>query len=294
MAVPIREACAFVCLRCGHAWEGVYEIRHSADGPGPRTRGLLREQPQGSFPTDREPVQSSGACVTGGGPKLLSEREAAPCEDTDRGETRWCGRRGRCRQTCVFFRRAGLRRRLPPRPAISRWINCRGRLRSGSFCDWRSGTGGLSTPSSTARRGRARKASTCSSATPAIRLRPPAPIAAAATPPCSQSVWRRCHRRTSSQRWTNSSHSWASRSEVFIYATTHDLRPTALAEELERQADRLSKAGIRLERWGRESVSERLRHLPEIVDDFFGCSYALRRRGSPGDPNGFRIPSRWS
>lgn len=69
--------------------------------------------------------------------------------------------------------------------------------------------------------------------------------------------------------------SWASRSEVFIYATTHDLRPTALAEELERQADRLHKAGIRLERWGRESVSERLRHLPEIVDDFFGRSWVV-------------------
>ncbi|MEU6230700.1 NACHT domain-containing protein [Streptomyces sp. NPDC047042] len=67
--------------------------------------------------------------------------------------------------------------------------------------------------------------------------------------------------------------SWASRSEVFIYATTHALRLTTLAEELERQADRLHKAGIRLERWGHESVSERLRHLPEIVDDFFGRSW---------------------
>ncbi|MYZ34894.1 NACHT domain-containing protein [Streptomyces sp. MnatMP-M17] len=67
--------------------------------------------------------------------------------------------------------------------------------------------------------------------------------------------------------------SWADRSEVFIYATTHALRPTTLAEELERQADRAEKAGIRLERWGRESVSERLRQLPEIVDDFFGRAW---------------------
>ncbi|MEH0656033.1 NACHT domain-containing protein [Streptomyces scabiei] len=67
--------------------------------------------------------------------------------------------------------------------------------------------------------------------------------------------------------------SWADRSEVFIYATTHALRPTTLAEELERQADRVEKAGIRLERWGCESVSERLRQLPEIVDDFFGRSW---------------------
>lgn len=31
---PIHEAYSFVCLRCGHAWEGTYEIRHSVDGQG--------------------------------------------------------------------------------------------------------------------------------------------------------------------------------------------------------------------------------------------------------------------
>ncbi|AKJ09689.1 hypothetical protein ABB07_06535 [Streptomyces incarnatus] len=31
---PIREAYSFVCLRCGHAWEGVYEIRHVRDARG--------------------------------------------------------------------------------------------------------------------------------------------------------------------------------------------------------------------------------------------------------------------
>jgi hypothetical protein len=31
---PIREAYSFVCLRCGHAWEGVYEIRHALDALG--------------------------------------------------------------------------------------------------------------------------------------------------------------------------------------------------------------------------------------------------------------------
>lgn len=31
---PIHEAYSFVCLRCGHAWEGAFEIRHSTDGPG--------------------------------------------------------------------------------------------------------------------------------------------------------------------------------------------------------------------------------------------------------------------
>ena len=31
---PIHEAYSFVCLRCGHAWEGAYEIRHIRDGVG--------------------------------------------------------------------------------------------------------------------------------------------------------------------------------------------------------------------------------------------------------------------
>ncbi|MET9762281.1 hypothetical protein ABZ016_25050 [Streptomyces sp. NPDC006372] len=31
---PIYEAYSFVCLRCGHAWEGSYEIRHSLDRQG--------------------------------------------------------------------------------------------------------------------------------------------------------------------------------------------------------------------------------------------------------------------
>ncbi|UXY25291.1 hypothetical protein [Streptomyces sp. HUAS TT20] len=31
---PIREAHSFVCLRCGHSWEGEYEIRHARDADG--------------------------------------------------------------------------------------------------------------------------------------------------------------------------------------------------------------------------------------------------------------------
>ncbi|MFH8635625.1 NACHT domain-containing protein [Streptomyces goshikiensis] len=66
---------------------------------------------------------------------------------------------------------------------------------------------------------------------------------------------------------------WADRSEVFVYATTHSLRPTRLADELNTQADRLEELGIRLVRWGLETVSEELRGLPEIVDDFFGRAW---------------------
>lgn len=31
---PIREAYSFVCLHCGHGWEGAYEIQHSIDAHG--------------------------------------------------------------------------------------------------------------------------------------------------------------------------------------------------------------------------------------------------------------------
>ncbi|GGY14417.1 hypothetical protein [Streptomyces anandii] len=35
MTVPsAQESYSFVCLRCGHAWEGTYEIRHSRDAQG--------------------------------------------------------------------------------------------------------------------------------------------------------------------------------------------------------------------------------------------------------------------
>ncbi|MEV7684551.1 hypothetical protein ACFW1F_00725 [Streptomyces bungoensis] len=44
---PIHEAYSFVCLRCGHAWEGAYDIRHVRDAEGRpraeyRVRGGLR------------------------------------------------------------------------------------------------------------------------------------------------------------------------------------------------------------------------------------------------------------
>ncbi|MFE6383816.1 NACHT domain-containing protein [Streptomyces roseolus] len=67
--------------------------------------------------------------------------------------------------------------------------------------------------------------------------------------------------------------SWASRSETFIYATTHSLIPTSLVDELNRQADRLEGFGIRLVCWGRETLGEQLRQLPEVVDDFFGRAW---------------------
>ncbi|MEV7678080.1 NACHT domain-containing protein [Streptomyces sp. NPDC088341] len=86
---------------------------------------------------------------------------------------------------------------------------------------------------------------------------------------------------------------WADRSKVFVYATTHTLQPTPLAEELSRQADRLERKGIRLEPWGQESVGEQLRQLPEIVDDFFGRPWVARFCGpEAADALTDRLPGR--
>ncbi|MCX5094791.1 hypothetical protein OOK36_39260 [Streptomyces sp. NBC_00365] len=60
---------------------------------------------------------------------------------------------------------------------------------------------------------------------------------------------------------------WVARSEVFIYATTHDLTSTEFADELNRQADQLENLGIRLVWWGRDQISEMLRTQHDVVDE---------------------------
>jgi len=63
---------------------------------------------------------------------------------------------------------------------------------------------------------------------------------------------------------------WVDRSARFYFATTHSLRPVALAEELTEQTDRLAKAGVVLVPFGAEELSLELKDLPRLVDDFFG------------------------
>ncbi|MFF4125704.1 pentapeptide repeat-containing protein [Microbispora rosea] len=67
---------------------------------------------------------------------------------------------------------------------------------------------------------------------------------------------------------------WADRSFAFIYATTHSLKPTQLAEEVLKQADRLEALGIRFIPWGSEAISDKLRSTPDIVMEFFGFEWA--------------------
>lgn len=63
---------------------------------------------------------------------------------------------------------------------------------------------------------------------------------------------------------------WGDRSARFYFATTHSLRPVALADELTKQTDRLATAGVVLVPFGAEELSLKLKELPRLVDDFFG------------------------
>jgi hypothetical protein len=63
---------------------------------------------------------------------------------------------------------------------------------------------------------------------------------------------------------------WAERTDTLVLCTQESLEPTALAEEFERQAMALRVRGITLLPLDRRQLSNLLKQLPEIVDDFFG------------------------
>lgn len=63
---------------------------------------------------------------------------------------------------------------------------------------------------------------------------------------------------------------WLERSARFYFATTHSLRPVALADVIKEQTDRLAKVGVQLVPFGAEEISLELKELPRLVDDFFG------------------------
>jgi hypothetical protein len=63
---------------------------------------------------------------------------------------------------------------------------------------------------------------------------------------------------------------WAAQSRKFIYATSLPGVATGLSDEVEKQSAYLAKAGIGFELWDAEELSAQLKHLPVLVDDFFG------------------------
>lgn len=67
---------------------------------------------------------------------------------------------------------------------------------------------------------------------------------------------------------------WVKKTNTFYLCTSANLEDTKLLDEIEIQAQRLNKHGIKFIPLGRESLSEKLKFEPEIVDDFFGRLWA--------------------
>ena len=78
---------------------------------------------------------------------------------------------------------------------------------------------------------------------------------------------------------------WADVSRKFIYATSASTISTEIVDEIERLVAQLVPQSIEFEVWGRESISDRLKNYPKLVDDFFGTGVGegVLRRHSCGD-----------
>ncbi|MBD8092548.1 NACHT domain-containing protein [Pseudomonas fluorescens] len=72
---------------------------------------------------------------------------------------------------------------------------------------------------------------------------------------------------------------WAARAISFTVAVQASLRSIVMQEEIERQAARLRARGITFETLDGEGLTARLRHQPELIDDFFGRSWVAALLG---------------
>jgi energy-coupling factor transporter ATP-binding protein EcfA2 len=73
---------------------------------------------------------------------------------------------------------------------------------------------------------------------------------------------------------------WPNETGTFYYATSADLTDSRLDIALRESADRLDKVGIQFVPWGVVEVSELLRPIPRLVDDFFGRAWVEHFCGS--------------
>ncbi len=67
---------------------------------------------------------------------------------------------------------------------------------------------------------------------------------------------------------------WAASATNFTLCTTFRLDSTKFAEKIEAQRERLREMGIGLEIWDASELEQLLKNEPDIVDDFFGRSWA--------------------
>lgn len=72
---------------------------------------------------------------------------------------------------------------------------------------------------------------------------------------------------------------WAPVSRVFIYATSASTKSTSLVSEIESLTAQLTKESVEFMVWNRETISNRLREHPELIDDFFGREWVRQLCG---------------
>lgn len=86
---------------------------------------------------------------------------------------------------------------------------------------------------------------------------------------------------------------WADVTRKFIYATSASATSTRLADKIEELTNQLIKESIEFEVWDKESVSQRLKGHPMIVDDFFGREWVKKFCGNdPAKKLGTRLDVR--
>lgn len=73
--------------------------------------------------------------------------------------------------------------------------------------------------------------------------------------------------------------SWSALSARFTIAVQASLRSPSVQKEIERQATRLTASGIAFEALDGESLTERLRAHPVLIDDFFGRPWVVALLG---------------
>ena len=69
--------------------------------------------------------------------------------------------------------------------------------------------------------------------------------------------------------------SWAARTECLTLAVSSSLQDTTLQQSLEAQAGRLLSHGIKFHALDQGRLSDRLKGLPGLVDDFFGRAWVV-------------------
>lgn len=67
---------------------------------------------------------------------------------------------------------------------------------------------------------------------------------------------------------------WCGKTETLVLCTTESLNSKDRADTLEEQNYILKEQGITLVSWNRNTLSDKLKKLPDVVEDFFGPAWA--------------------